>query len=172
MSPAHFEHKLWGEWGKIRKAWRKSENSLKRGKMRKVLGTFMKCEENLYWQHEVGRCKIDHRCRFCQLSIWSSHQKFTHICFQVLVKEPLPAEAKKSGDSFEDTMLLLDIVRERKKKQNENKKVEITLFLYIIAFYCFFRKRWYGRWQWSRKRRSKWRRILTFIDQKSPTSTL
>ena len=47
------------------------------------------------------------------------------------MKEPLPAEAKKSGDSFEDTMLLLDIVRERKKKQNENKKVEITLFLYI-----------------------------------------
>ena len=42
---------------------------------------------------------------------------------QVLVKEPLPAEAKKSGDSFEDTMLLLDIVREKKKKQNENKKV-------------------------------------------------
>ena len=46
------------------------------------------------------------------------------------MKEPLPAEAKKSGDSFEDTMLLLDIVRERKKKQNENKKVESTLFLY------------------------------------------
>merc|ERR1719436_737930 len=44
---------------------------------------------------------------------------------KVLVKEPLPAEAKKSGDSFEDTMLLLDIVRERKKKQNENKKEEM-----------------------------------------------
>ena len=48
------------------------------------------------------------------------------------MKEPLPAEAKKSGDSFEDTMLLLDIVRERKKKQNENKKVKITLFLYYM----------------------------------------
>merc|ERR1712055_533635 len=36
---------------------------------------------------------------------------------KVLVKEPLPAEAKKSGDSFEDTMLLLDIVREKRKKQ-------------------------------------------------------
>ena len=158
----------------VRKNKESIENSLKRGKMRKVLGTFMKCEENLYWQ--PLQCKIDHRCRFCKLSIWFSHQKFTHICFQVLVKEPLPAEAKKSGDSFEDTMLLLDIVRERKKKQNENKKVEITLFLHmqrkIIAFYCFFRKRWYGRWQWSRKRRNKWRRILIFIDQKSPTSTL
>ena len=40
------------------------------------------------------------------------------------MKEPLPAEAKKSGDSFEDTMLLLDIVREKKKKQNENQKVQ------------------------------------------------
>ena len=47
---------------------------------------------------------------------------------QVLVKEPLPAEAKKSGDSFEDTMLLLDIVREKKKKQNENRKVFLVLF--------------------------------------------
>ena len=169
MSSAHFEHKLWGEWGKIRKASRKSENSLKRGKIRKVLGTYE------IWRKFIlatTGCKIDHRWRFRKLSIWFSHQKFTHICFQVLVKEPLPAEAKKSGDSFEDTMLLLDIVRERKKKQNENKKVEITLFLYIIAFYCFFRKRWYGRWQWSRKRRNKWRRILIFIDQKSPTSTL
>merc|ERR1719209_456586 len=36
---------------------------------------------------------------------------------KVLVKEPLPAEAKKSGDSFEDTMLLLDIVRENKKEE-------------------------------------------------------
>ena len=50
---------------------------------------------------------------------------------QVLVKEPLPAEAKKSGDSFEDTMLLLDIVREKKKKQNENRKV----FLVFLAFW-------------------------------------
>ena len=41
---------------------------------------------------------------------------------QVLVKEPLP-EAKKSGDSFEDTMLLLDIVKERKQKENERTKV-------------------------------------------------
>merc|ERR1719460_2348834 len=41
---------------------------------------------------------------------------------KVLVKEPLPAEAKKSGDSFEDTMLLLDIVREKK---NENRKEEM-----------------------------------------------
>ena len=44
------------------------------------------------------------------------------------MKEPLPAEAKKSGDSFEDTMLLLDIVREKKKKQNENQKVQQKSF--------------------------------------------
>ena len=47
----------------------------------------------------------------------------TFLC-QVVVKEPLPPQATKSGDSFEDTMLLLDIVREKKKKQNENKKVK------------------------------------------------
>jgi len=44
---------------------------------------------------------------------------------KVVVKEPLPPQATKSGDSFEDTMLLLDIVREKKKKQNENKKEEM-----------------------------------------------
>ena len=49
------------------------------------------------------------------------------------MKEPLPAEAKKSGDSFEDTMLLLDIVREKKKKQNENKKVTQSLFCFLIV---------------------------------------
>ena len=52
---------------------------------------------------------------------------FTFLC-QVVVKEPLPPQATKSGDSFEDTMLLLDIVREKKKKQNENKKVRKQLF--------------------------------------------
>ena len=52
---------------------------------------------------------------------------FTFLC-QVVVKEPLPPQATKSGDSFEDTMLLLDIVREKKKKQNENKKVKKQLF--------------------------------------------
>ena len=51
----------------------------------------------------------------------------TFLC-QVVVKEPLPPQATKSGDSFEDTMLLLDIVREKKKKQNENKKVRKQLF--------------------------------------------
>ena len=54
---------------------------------------------------------------------------------QVLVKEPLPAEAKKSGDSFEDTMLLLDIVREKKKKQNENRKVFFSLFSFLVVTY-------------------------------------
>ena len=57
---------------------------------------------------------------------------------QVLVKEPLPAEAKKSGDSFEDTMLLLDIVREKKKKQNENRKVFlvfVSLFSFLVVTY-------------------------------------
>ena len=52
---------------------------------------------------------------------------FTFLC-KVVVKEPLPPQATKSGDSFEDTMLLLDIVREKKKKQNENKKVRKQLF--------------------------------------------
>ena len=51
----------------------------------------------------------------------------TFLC-KVVVKEPLPPQATKSGDSFEDTMLLLDIVREKKKKQNENKKVRKQLF--------------------------------------------
>ena len=66
----------------------------------------------------------------------SEEEKIIHVAacnLQVLVKEPLPAEAKKSGDSFEDTMLLLDIVRERKKKQNENKKVPKSVFSSLVV---------------------------------------
>jgi hypothetical protein len=42
---------------------------------------------------------------------------------QVLVQEPLPVEAKEKTDSFEDTLLLLDMVRERNVKEAQNKKV-------------------------------------------------
>merc|ERR1719158_2627213 len=43
---------------------------------------------------------------------------------KVLVKEPLPEESNKS-DSFEGTMLLLDIVREKNLKEVQRKKEEM-----------------------------------------------
>ena len=41
---------------------------------------------------------------------------------QIVVKEPLPEEMEKS-DSFEYTLLLLNMVRERKSKEGADKKV-------------------------------------------------
>ena len=67
---------------------------------------------------KMNEISPDHEIAVCNI---------TFLC-QVVVKEPLPPQATKSGDSFEDTMLLLDIVREKKKKQNENKKVRKQLF--------------------------------------------
>ena len=52
-----------------------------------------------------------------------------YALFQIVVKEPMP-EAKEKNDSFEDTLLLLDMVRERKSKEGADKKVtyQSTIF--------------------------------------------
>ena len=43
---------------------------------------------------------------------------------QVKEYNPVPEKVKENpGNSFEDTMLLLDMVREKKKKENKQKKV-------------------------------------------------
>ena len=44
--------------------------------------------------------------------------------FKVLVKNPTPTKVKKDG-SFEDTMLLLELMREKKQKENKMKKEEM-----------------------------------------------
>ena len=43
--------------------------------------------------------------------------------FQVYVKEPLPATTKRGGTA-ENTLFLLDLLRQQKRKENEEKKVK------------------------------------------------
>ena len=43
------------------------------------------------------------------------------MLFKVVVNNPLPA--MKKGDAFEDTMLLIDMVKQHVQKNNEDKKV-------------------------------------------------
>ena len=42
------------------------------------------------------------------------------MLFKVVVNNPLPA--MKKGDAFEDTMLLIDMVKQYVRKNNEDKK--------------------------------------------------
>ena len=42
--------------------------------------------------------------------------------FQVYVKDPLPKTAKRV-DVVENTLFLMEILREKKRKENEEKKV-------------------------------------------------
>ena len=48
---------------------------------------------------------------------------------KVIVKNPVP-EVKK-GDAFEDTMLLIDMMKQQKEMNNQEKKVLKVLFLDI-----------------------------------------
>ena len=47
-----------------------------------------------------------------------------HQIVQVLVQNPSPTKVEKDG-SFEDTMLLLELMREKKQKENKMKKEEM-----------------------------------------------
>ena len=53
-----------------------------------------------------------------------SHQVGIHnVQSQVVVNKPVPAVQAKAGAAFEDTMLLLEMVRE--KKQQEMKQIKV-----------------------------------------------
>ena len=56
--------------------------------------------------------------------IWSPYNANLHMQgIKVLVKDPVPEKVQKGGDAFEDTMLLLEMIKERKKKtESEEKK--------------------------------------------------
>ena len=45
--------------------------------------------------------------------------------FQVVVNKPVPVVQAKAGAAFEDTMLLLEMVRE--KKQQEMKQIKVSI---------------------------------------------
>merc|ERR1712106_239551 len=59
-----------------------------------------------------------------QIEPWSPYNADLHMQgIKVLVKDPMPQKVQK-GDAFEDTMLLLEMIKERKQKENKNQKEE------------------------------------------------
>merc|ERR1712080_535418 len=66
----------------------------------------------------IGKEKV----RECDEEEWTPYNaNMSMQGIKVLVREPLPEESKKS-DSFEGTMLLLEIVREKNMKEVQRKK--------------------------------------------------
>ena len=45
------------------------------------------------------------------------------------MNNPVPEEKKQNPDSFEDTLLLLDIIKEKRMKEMKNKKVKSNLII-------------------------------------------
>merc|ERR1711999_17131 len=55
---------------------------------------------------------------------WSPFNANMHMQgIKVVVKEPMPEE--KKGDAFEKTMLLLEMMKNKKKKENEKQKEDL-----------------------------------------------
>ena len=53
---------------------------------------------------------------------WSPYSANLHMQgIKVMVKEPMPQKIQK-GDAFEDTMLLLETMKEKKQKENKQQK--------------------------------------------------
>ena len=50
--------------------------------------------------------------------------EYVILFVQVIVNNPVPEEKKQNPDSFEDTLLLLDIIKEKRMKEMKNKKVK------------------------------------------------
>merc|ERR1711936_162229 len=70
--------------------------------------------------------KIDRKDDLGEPEIWSPYNANLHMQgIKVLVKEPVPAKVQKGGDAFEDTMLLLEMIKERKKKESKRQKEEL-----------------------------------------------
>ena len=55
----------------------------------------------------------------------SSFDKSTFSCLKVLVNNPCPAVKKENA--FEDTMFLIDLLKQAKEKENKQKKVSVNL---------------------------------------------
>ena len=53
------------------------------------------------------------------------------VCVQVIVNNPVPEEKKQNPDSFEDTLLLLDIMKEKRMKEMKTKKVTCLIAVCI-----------------------------------------
>ena len=66
--------------------------------------------------------------------------EYVILFVQVIVNNPVPEEKKQNPDSFEDTLLLLDIIKEKRMKEMKNKKVKSdqiinsTLINFLLSF--------------------------------------
>ena len=68
-----------------------------------------------------------------QVEKWSPYNANLHMQgIKVLVNDPMPQKIQK-GDAFEDTMLLLEMMKEKKQKENKDKKVAMIDFLTVVS---------------------------------------
>merc|ERR1712228_1025151 len=58
-----------------------------------------------------------------QIEEWSPYNANLHMQgIKVMVKEPVPQEMQK-GDAFENTMLLLEMIKEKKQKESKDEMI-------------------------------------------------
>ena len=77
---------------------------------------------------------------------------------KVKVNHPIPENVKRhAGSSLEDTLLLLDIVKENNMKQQKQKKVQMRISNPMSCL--ILRRNLSGTWRWSRRCRNKRRRL-------------
>ena len=73
-----------------------------------------------------GELEESFSCKECETSFVPCYEKLPNKKFfvvQVIVNNPVPEEKKQNPDSFEDTLLLLDIIKEKKMNEMKTKKV-------------------------------------------------
>merc|ERR1712055_813087 len=60
-----------------------------------------------------------------QIEPWSPYNANLHMQgIKVMVKEPMPQKVQK-GDAFEDTMLLLEMMKEKKQREKKQQREDL-----------------------------------------------
>ena len=74
--------------------------------------------------------------------------------------------ARREVDPSEHTLALLEIIKERRQKENKLEKVGIVILNLFLFFENFFSKSWFIGWQW-RWRRRKEMKVLLFLPKRN-----
>merc|ERR1712025_1058714 len=87
-------------------------------------GKIIKKPTNQIWMIDP-KAKVGEHKYTCERDLkWSPYNSNLHMqSIKVLVKAPVPEHTVK-GDSFEDTMMLLAVMKEKQSEENKNKKEE------------------------------------------------
>ena len=104
--------------------------------------------DSIQWKSPHAGNKGDvhwHTPLFLSIS-WSFYQK-------VLVNNPCPP-VKREG-AFEDTMFLIDLLKQSREKEIKEKKVCKLSFEKMSLPYIFFRRIWSEIWHLNKKREMK-----------------